>query len=396
MARRVLLRYPLCDHCLGRLFASRGVMLSNEERGRSIKNVLFMEALNSSAGTYDEELITALARSGHRESLMFLRRMGKGIEPQGCFICGGLFSRLNVGEIVDRVKRLISEIGVEFETFQVGSTVSKGIIDNEVKVSVEFGITSSESIKRELNRIIGKAISSELGKRYSKANPDIVVKVNLVDGSVGIEVMPIYIEARYRKLLRGIPQMGESSLASVVKEAMGPLRPMDTVIHAAGIEGPDVRVLGSGRPMVIEVIKPLSRRIMETNISRGGVQLMNLKLTNRSQVRGIKSKAGEFRRIYRVLVKVQGNLSEGQLSSLSEYFTNRQITQLVGRGRRVRLIHRLMVTRMLGDLIELIIDSQGGFSIKRFITGDGTEPSLSGTLGVGAVPIEVDILGIMY
>ncbi|MFP3258478.1 MAG: tRNA pseudouridine(54/55) synthase Pus10 [Caldivirga sp.] len=393
-ARQALLKYPLCDHCLGRLFASRGFMMSNEERGRSIKNVLFMEALNSSSGMYDEALLLALARSGHRESLMFLRRIGKDVKPQACFICGGLFNRINLGAIVAKVKELVNSSGIEFNSLQVGSIIDRAIIDNEIKVSTELGITSSESIKRELNRIIGKALVAELGKQYSKSNPDVVVKVNAMDGSVSLDVMPIYAEARYRKLLRGIPQVGGNSLASVVSELMGQLRPANTVIHVAGAEGPGVRVLGSGRPMVIEADKPLKRRIPAMVKVVNGIQLLGVKPANKSRIREIKSRAGELRRVYRVLVKLQGSVSEEQFKSLEDYFTNRQVTQLMGREKRVRLIYRLKVRPVSSDLAEFLIDSQGGFSIRRFINGEGTEPSIPGVLGFGAVPIEVDILNI--
>ena len=35
-------KYPLCDHCLGRLFARVGYALENYERGRALKDVIFL------------------------------------------------------------------------------------------------------------------------------------------------------------------------------------------------------------------------------------------------------------------------------------------------------------------------------------------------------------------
>jgi tRNA U54 and U55 pseudouridine synthase Pus10 len=125
-----------------------------------------------------------------------------------------------------------------------------------------------------------------------------------------------------------------------------------------------------------------------------GIQLLGVKPANKSRIREIKSRAGELRRVYRVLVKLQGSVSEEQFKSLEDYFTNRQVTQLMGREKRVRLIYRLKVRPVSSDLAEFLIDSQGGFSIRRFINGEGTEPSIPGVLGFGAVPIEVDILNI--
>ena len=45
-AMDLLRNHALCDHCLGRMFARYGRGLKNEERGKSIKAVLTMEAHN--------------------------------------------------------------------------------------------------------------------------------------------------------------------------------------------------------------------------------------------------------------------------------------------------------------------------------------------------------------
>ncbi|MEM4476186.1 MAG: hypothetical protein QXG07_02745, partial [Desulfurococcaceae archaeon] len=42
-AAKILEKYPLCNHCLGRLYAKLGRGILNEVRGLSIKTVLAME-----------------------------------------------------------------------------------------------------------------------------------------------------------------------------------------------------------------------------------------------------------------------------------------------------------------------------------------------------------------
>lgn len=44
LALKMLEKYPLCDHCLGRQFAMLGHGVENDERGRAIKLVLAFEA----------------------------------------------------------------------------------------------------------------------------------------------------------------------------------------------------------------------------------------------------------------------------------------------------------------------------------------------------------------
>lgn len=42
-ALEVVKHYPLCDHCLGSLFARLGKGLGNEHRGEAIRRVIIME-----------------------------------------------------------------------------------------------------------------------------------------------------------------------------------------------------------------------------------------------------------------------------------------------------------------------------------------------------------------
>ncbi|NIP67601.1 hypothetical protein GWN63_06375, partial [Candidatus Bathyarchaeota archaeon] len=43
-AQRMLEKYPLCNHCLGRQFALLGYALSDEKRGEAMKILMTMKA----------------------------------------------------------------------------------------------------------------------------------------------------------------------------------------------------------------------------------------------------------------------------------------------------------------------------------------------------------------
>jgi Predicted pseudouridylate synthase len=96
----VLRKYPLCDHCLGRLFARLGFGLSNEERGRAIKDYLLMSIHEKimSEGLNDELLsdLRALALSGHEPSMLLLKNMGVDVsQHRATYVAAPLFSRFD-------------------------------------------------------------------------------------------------------------------------------------------------------------------------------------------------------------------------------------------------------------------------------------------------------------
>ena len=387
-AASILAKYPLCDHCLGRLFASRGFGLDNAERGKAIKDLLLMQNYDASTGSInDAAVVEALARSGHKGALMLLRKLGRSVETAECAICGGLFRRLNVGEVVNNALAKIRELNVDFETIEVGVSVDKELMSREVKISLEFGLTSSESIKRELNRIIGRELVRALGKVHS-TKPDIVVQVSTADWSVKVSQMPLYIEATYRKLIRGIGQVGPLSIESLASGALNRLGAGRVILHASGSESPKVRVLGGGRLSVIEASTPKTYRVAPGKFAANPplAEFNVMGRVDKARVRYVKD-SSRVRRLYRVLARLSQVVGEDQLKSLEEYFRNRQVRL----GKKVKLVYSLKAVGF-GEFVEFFIVAQGGLSIGGLFRGD-TEPSIPGLLGVGVEVIEVDILG---
>ncbi len=184
-AMDILRKYPLCNHCLGRLFARLGTGLDNEERGRAIKDYLLMRIheriLNE--GLSDELLndVKALAVSGHEPSIKFLSNMGINVSPARCYVCGDtIFNRLD--EWVNNIVNSLRSLGIEFRSFRLGSRVPLDIQNRELSITTEFNISSAESIKREINRELGKRVSAMLGVSFNREEPDVevVIDVNTV------------------------------------------------------------------------------------------------------------------------------------------------------------------------------------------------------------------------
>ncbi len=421
----VLRRYQLCDHCLGRLFARVGFGLSNNERGASIKNVIHMLLYSKLVRCEDERCresviqdLIKLAESGHEPTMRLLGKLNVEVKSKPCYICNNVIFE-NLHSLVSKAVDYIRSSWITFRRFSVGTRIPNEILQRELELSVAFNIDSSESIKREINRIVGKEIENAIGHViHDRDNPDVLIVVNPVTQEVSVELKPIYIYTRYRKLVRNVSQaqLKLNVLTSIRREisALAKLfECSDIVIHASGREDVDVRMLGSGRPMVIAVIGPRRRpdvSEIRDALRRASSELVQFdhvdaKLTARSSVRRLKRIAERDVKLYRVLAYLQRDVEEEKILSLEQYFRNRQIVQCTPRRikrrpaskRKVKMVYELRALKLLPRVIEMIVKCQGGLYVKELVTGDEgrTQPSVSEVLGVEVVPVEVDVLDVL-
>ncbi|ADN49941.1 tRNA pseudouridine(55) synthase [Vulcanisaeta distributa] len=405
-AMDILRKYPLCNHCLGRLFARLGTGLDNEERGRAIKDYLLMRIheriLNE--GLSDELLndVKALAVSGHEPSIKFLSNMGINVSPARCYVCGDtIFNRLN--EWVNNIVNSLRSLGIEFRSFRLGSRVPLDIQNRELSITTEFNISSAESIKREINRELGKRVSAMLGVSFNREEPDVEVVIDVNTGSVEVQIMPIYISARYRKVHRLINEEGQVKWP--IDRVIQAYNAQDVVIHTGGEDPMGVRVLGNGRPVILQVVKPSKRPDVNDvyallKDSGYDIVLDNLSRVRASAVVKMKARVRDYVITYRVLAITDNSVTNENIKSLHDYFRNRQVVQVFRRGRRIRrrisMVYELDGRVIRDRLVEFLIRCQGNLYIRGFVHGGlgDVEPSIAGTLGFSVRPVEIDILNI--
>jgi len=418
----ILQKYSLCCSCLGRAFAMLGRGLTNEERGKAIKLILTMH-LHRRLLEGDKqalELIKCIARSSFTPAKLLLEKYETSVTPVECFICSNLFDRLE--EIKSKVLDSIGEI--EFNTLLVGCRIPENISAREEKIREEFSLKFSESIKREVNRRLGKSLCSILGKEYDPKSPDLTILVDLENDKIELSIKPLLIYGRYRKLVRGIPQSAgrnnvtlEMKSRESVEDYIGrPLLSLTlgrrAILHASGREDIDVRVLGRGRPFIIEVKDPLRRSIdlsllekMIREYSKGKIEVEGLRfIEQRRLISKIKALSRYLNKTYRAIVRFEGELSEELLKTLEEKFKGiliRQRTPLRVLHRRkdktrIKTVYSLSAKLINETTVELIIKCQGGLYVKELITGDEgrTSPSIAEVLGVRPTEIELDIIDI--
>lgn len=386
-----------CNHCLGRFFGKRSFSLTNEERGRALR--------------ITREIA---ANEPHSEP-----------EPESCWICGGELSRTDAwaAKVVEAVQ------GIEFATFLIGTRVPPLIAESEEMVWSDLTLRDPEPLKAEMNREVGKAVSALAGKTADLKRPDIVVILDIAEGSVEVQVNPVFFVGRYLKYERGIPQthwdcrackgagcekcdFTGKQYADSVEELIG--RPVieafgaeNAILHGAGREDIDARMLGSGRPFVMEVEAPRRRSVdlaaLEEDINEkaGGRVAVHLAgWADRKTVQSLKSDKAHKK--YRILVEIDGPVTQDEFRAALDQLkgvTIRQRTPLRVAHRRADKVRErdvldIRCTGAQDDRYWVEVVGEAGLYIKELISGDNdrTQPSLARILGRTARVVSLDVV----
>ncbi len=418
-AMDVLKRYPLCDRCLGRMFALLGRGWSNRERGDALKRVILM-SLHARIREGDKdavEMLRELAPSiGEQARQLYEEIVGEDLKPYKCYICGSMLE-----EWIRRAGEKASKMLLENDArdFLVAAKLGADIREREDEIKRRFGLIYAESIGSEIKREVSKIIQSETGLKPNFVNPDAVVVVYVPGGDVEIQLMPLLLRGIYWKTARRISQsywvtrQGVKRYPLSVEEAMKPLQSLylseDLVLHASGREDADARMLGSGRPFVVELKKPRRRRVdtrdaeeQVKRFTRGMVQVVFMGEGYRRDVVDLKSEHQRKTKLYKALVVTDKEISEDELRGLEKFFTNREISQRTPRRVRhrrpdvirERIVFEVRARKIASNVFEALIKAEGGLYIKELISGDegDTSPSFSEFLGARALCVELDVV----
>ena len=379
----------LCAECFGRLFGRLGHGLTNAARA--------------------QRLFARLERS----------------EPPltgPCALCGGVFDRLPVW--VDRA--IAAAEGFEWARFTCGSRWEPELLAREEALWSEVATEWGESARSAFNREWGKLLEARSGAVGGPDRPDLVFLADLPVGTVVPTVLPLYVRGRYRKLDRELPQTrwpcrrcrgrgctdcagtGKTYPTSVEELVAAPLLVATgadgTRFHGMGREDIDARMLGRGRPFVLELLRPRRRTVdlatLPEEIRRGSdgrVEVLELAAAEAADVLRVKEAAPE--KSYRV--GVRGAVPVAKVNEALELATARAIAQRtpqrVAHRRSDRVRTRRIVTARLVEASDagftLDLRTEAGTYVKEWVEGDDgrTDPNLSGLTGVALTVEFLDV-----
>ena len=344
-----------------------------------------------------------------------------------CVVCDNLFDKLD-DDLYKKIDDKINQLGVEFDTFLVGSQIDKDIQKCDEELSERFNLTV-ETIKKEVNRLIGLGIWERYDKEAEFERQDIVFNIDLKNiPKVNIQINPLYIEGKYNKFKRGIPQTKwpctkckgrgceecnytgkqyPESVEELISEHVLKLtKGREAKFHGAGREDIDVLMLGSGRPFVLEIKEPKIRKLdfpkveEEINkINEGKTSYHNLHPCQRGRKAEIKQSSPDTYKVYDALVKCDVAFDEDkldELTKLNEIHQQTPLRVLRRRADKVRIKHVLDLSYEIIDdkSFSMRIKTEGGLYIKELISGDDgrSQPNVSEILGVNAVCEQLDVI----
>jgi tRNA pseudouridine synthase 10 len=237
---------------------------------------------------------------------------------------------------------------------------------------------------------------------------------------VGIEREPIALTGRYRKYSRSLPQSpwlveGQlkcaGSVAEFITQHAVPLyAASDAKFHSAGREDVDVRMLGRGRPFLLELLAPkrpehtaAEIELLQQRINACGlIEISGLREGSLHAVSTLMKEGEEaHRKEYRAVLVLSRPVTDADLARLngtSELVVD-QLTPMRVMHRRTlmvrqRTIHALSATRLGGRFLQLDLVTQAGTYVKEFCHGDfgRTVPNVGSLLGCSTDIMQLDVL----
>jgi tRNA pseudouridine synthase 10 len=349
------------------------------------------------------------------------------LDEENCVICANLFDKLD-DDLYKRIDDKIDQLEVEFDTFLVGCQIDKDIQKRDDEFSEKFGV-NVETVKKEVNRLIGLGIGERYGKEAEFERQDVVFNVDLrKDPKVRIQINPLYIEGKYNKYKRGIPQTKwpctkckgrgceacngtgkqyPESVEELISEHFLKLtKGRGAKFHGAGREDIDVLMLGSGRPFVLEIKEPRIRNLdlaaieeKVNEINEGKTAYHGLRVCERGRKAEIKQSSPDTYKVYQAIVKCDEPYDADKLEELKGLDEINQQTPLRVLRRRADMVRVKHVLDLSCEVIDemtfmMRIKTEGGLYIKELISGDEgrSQPNVSDILGVRAICEQLDVV----
>ena len=393
---------PFCVSCLGRSVGLVGYGLDNRERGLEMVNLIDI----SNNSDIEKDMIC---------------------DSEDCTICDGLIGEID--NFIDLSCESISDYSLD--TFKIGTIVDKERIELEATFSSLFGVNLFENIKSQLNREIGIGVFQKLNLSTRLDRPDSTIIIDTRYDTVSLEIKSIFIEGKYNKFDRTIPQtywpcrkckgrgckscngsgqLYPDSVQSLIAEPfMKITKSTENLFHGMGREDIDAAMLGFGRPFVLELRMPKSREINLEDVQNkinldndGRIQVNDLEFVPRNRVAELKNTVCD--KSYRVDVSIPEDLTIESLKNgaqrLKEQLVKQRTPTRVAHRRadliRPRFVQSVNILSFNQGMVELEIRAQHGTYIRELVSGDmgRTVPSFS-SLVDGACKVEVlDVLNL--
>jgi len=353
--RKILREYRLCDYCLGRMFASRLRLVSHKNLGGKIRKIIQQS------------------------------------KPKSCYLCKNLMPELGIflNKMFDISK------GYDFSTFLIGAILQPSILDRDDIVRSKFKLRGIAGIKSDITREMGKQFGKKTRTKVDYQNPDIVFTIDFKKDQCEIKPKALILQGRYTKEARGIPQKQESckrcdgkgcfvcdfhgisefnsvegKITKFLFEKFGAQQAKMTWI---GGEDESSLVLGNGRPFFVKLINPHKRKIiLPKKIVLDEVSILHLQVVSKVPTDQIK-----FRTEVLLEIETEKDLPPEALNVLEGLKNMPVLINENSSWKNQKRIYDIKIKKIDRRSFTILVESDGGMPIKRFVTGANIEPNIS-------------------
>ncbi|MDE1838981.1 MAG: tRNA pseudouridine(54/55) synthase Pus10 [Thaumarchaeota archaeon] len=353
--RQILREYSLCDYCLGRMFASKLRLVSHKNLGEKI------------------------------------RKITKQSKPKSCYLCKNLMPDLDtfLNKILDMSKEY------EFSTFLIGAILKPSILDRDDIVRSKFKLRGIAGIKSDVTREMGKQFGKKTRSSVDYQNPDIVLTIDFKKDQCDVKPKALFLQGRYVKKARGIPQKQvscnrcdgkgcfacdfhgisefnsvEGHIAKFLFEKFGAQQAKITWI---GSEDQSSLVLGNGRPFFVKMINPHKRKVaIPKKVNLGNVSILNLHIVSKIPTEQIKFKTDVM-----LEITTEKDLTPEALNVLEGLKDMPIVTSENLSWKNQKRIYDVKIKKMDTKSFTVMMTLDGGIPLKRLVTGNNVEPSIS-------------------
>ena len=285
--------------------------------------------------------------------------------------------------------------------------------------------------KAIFNKTLSEAVKRKYGSRFDPKDPDVQIICDIDKDEIEFYIKPVFIYGRYRKLIRGIPQtrwdckecggkgcekcnftgkMYPESVEELIGEKVKEyFKAKEIILHGCGREDVDARMLGNGRPFVLEIRKAWKRRVDLNKLTedinksaKGKIEVLFLRYTERHAVRLIKTVRPK--KVYLCTIKFEEPVEKSKLQIALDELKGKEIVQRTpirvmhrrANLKRIRKVYDCKLIEFSDSTAKIEFTCESGMYVKEMVSGDfgRTRPSLSEILGTQCEVTELDVIGV--
>ncbi len=349
--------YHLCDVCLGRLYAKKMDVSSNDRLGKKLQTFLKTKTAK-------------------------------------CYICKNLLENLQYP-----LKAIIEATSdMQFSTFVIGATIKPSLIDRDDFIKSKFKLRGIDGIKSSITKELSKKFSKKTKSKLDFNSPDVTITFNFKDNTCDVKSKPVFVFGKYTKEKRGLEQKQKSCSncrgkgcvecefhgignfdsveGSIAKILYQKFSSPKVKISWIGGEDKDSLVLGRGRPFFAKILNPKKRKLkFPSKIKVKEIAIHNLRIIDK-----VPSGPLQFISKIEITVLTKKPIETKLLKSLKQ-ITKSPVAIYEKFGRRnEKFIHDLKYKKTSQNSFSLTIKADGGLPVKHFVNGQNVFPNLSDLL----------------